>query len=140
MQILSFDPGLTTGWAYLDTVQNRLWYGQFENWQEVEELMAPPRELPPQVDIVIAEEFRLYPHIGDRLKWQTFPASEVIGVIKFLAECYNLPLYMQPAAMAKKLKLAEKLGMKHAEDAVRHALAFLAKEKLLLPPFADLVA
>jgi len=140
MQILAFDPGLTTGWSYLDTVRKTVAYGEFKKWEKIEELMAPPRDLPPQVDVVVAEEFRLYPHIGDRLKWQTFPASEVIGVIKFLGECYYLPVVMQTAAMAKKLKLTEKFSSKHAEDAVRHALAFLKKEGLLQEPFSDLIA
>ena len=139
MQVLSFDSGATTGWAYLDTVRKMLWFGEFENWQKVQELMAPPRDLPPQVDVVVAEEFRLYPAMGQRLMWSIMVASEVNGVIKFLAECYNLPLSMQSAAMAKKIKLVEKLRMKHAEDAVRHALAFLKREGLLKEPFADLI-
>jgi len=135
MQILALDPGLTTGWCHLDTNRDAFCYGQFENWQNLEDLMTPL-----QVDVVVAEEFRLYPHLGDRLKWQTFPASEVIGVIKYLAERYNIPLVVQNAAQAKKLKLTEGLGMKHAEDALRHALAFLKKEGLLREPFTDLIA
>lgn len=84
-------------------------------------------------DIIIVERFLLYPWSAKRLKWDQLRAIEVIGVIKYLAEEADILVVMQNASVAKSIELAKipEDFDKHAQDAFRHALAFLKREGLL---------
>ena len=120
MKVLAFDPGETTGWAVLSP--GNLEAGEFPAWQEVRNII---KHYSPQM--IVIEEFRLRPSAALALTWTTFPTIEVIGVIKFLAESFNIPCKTQTAAQAKVFKL--KLNLKalegvpnHAGDALRHAI------------------
>ena len=123
MKVLAFDPGETTGWAFLmpgpgPSTSTSPVCGEFPTWQDVRsliELYSP--------QMIVLEEFRLRPRAAFALTWTTFPTIEVIGVIKFLADDFNIPYRTQTAAQAKVYRLQPLSGItNHAGDALRHAI------------------
>jgi len=114
--ILAFDPGGTTGWACLR--EGQLAGGSFPLWSKVEHLLVSVGP-----DIVVCEDFLLYPGKAQHLYWNRFEAVQVIGVLKFLTDKFGIPLVMQTAAQGKAMKVVRVHEFnKHATDALRHAL------------------
>lgn len=132
MRVLSFDPGHTTGWAVFDKgpdnksheLVNR---GVIKDWHGIAELIETYGP-----DIITYEIFRLYSWKANQKSWDTFLEVEVIGVIRYLAEVYRLPIIGQTPADGKhfyndvKLKKMELYqSITHINDATGHALFFL---------------
>jgi hypothetical protein len=132
MIILAFDPGETTGWCRVDTAMHTVTGGSFPLWEGIGLYYAAGGYWK-TIDAIVVERFLLYPWAAKRLRWDKLKPVEVIGVIKFMAQKRSIPVTMQNAADAKRIKLAKKPeGFdRHALDAFRHALAFLKREGLL---------
>ena len=134
MIVLAFDPGNQTGWCRVNTTASSIEGRSFPLWDEVIEHITgcslSPRVSP---DCIVIERFMLYPAVAKRLKWNKLETVEVIGVIKHIAETWQIPVIMQSARAGKSIELAKTPeGFdKHACDALRHALVFLKREGLL---------
>ncbi len=130
MYVLAFDPGETTGVAWLkhtegeeeatilDTYVTPLWDGIEETI-----LSSPP-------DVVVIEDFRLYPGKAKFLGFNEMPAAQVIGVIKFLCDKYEIPYVMQPASIKQAVRgdLSEVKTI-HAKDAAKHGVYYLSMQR-----------
>jgi len=126
MIVLAFDPGETTGYAVLSSDRETFVMGSFEGWSLVRALMGS--YLP---DVVVVEQYKLYPYAARSQVWSSFPTVEVIGVIKYLAERHSIPVVEQSAADAKFVNVKrtkEKKGDRHAYSALRHALLHLRRQ------------
>ena len=121
VQALAFDPGKTTGYAYLDS-HSLEEVGQLSHLNEVGDLIA---EIMP--DVIVYES---YPRNWARHNDFHYPV-EVIGVIKYASYGVNRPTVPQTPGMVKcgywtieKMKAIGlyQVGKPHARDAVRHLL------------------
>ena len=126
MRVLAFDPGETTGWALVDSeTENRTFLsGEFPAFSWAAKLVNGY-----EPDVAVVEAFRLYPSRAKAQSWSTFPAVEVIGVIKFVCQKANVPIVFQNASLAKSIWVDCDQGAinKHAYDALRHALIWLRR-------------
>lgn len=143
MKILVFDPGENTGWVAANVscngesdiiaagtaVRNHLNIADLFNTYEP--------------DIVVFERFNLYPGMAKTLSWNTFYPCEVIGVIRYLCDKYQIPYYEQAPSIKKYagglqqdwVELRRKFAVtEHSKDAYLHLKYFLRnhKEKLLV--------
>ena len=133
--LLSIDPGETTGWA------------QFTNGKlagsgmiEVKKLglgslgifvMTNPNIV--NFDYVVIEDYKIYPHMLRQHIMSTVFPVKVIGALQFMFEIEKIPVIMQMASTGKGFCSDERLkewgywikGQKHSRDAVRHGCYWL---------------
>lgn len=128
IRVLALDPGQTTGVAILEE-------GRLIEWSQlgtkdipigIKELSKLYDRIQPQY--IISEAYKIYGWKKDSHAWSELHTSQLIGVIKTLAQQRNIPHEERLAQEAKVFctdtKLEEwgmyKPGMKHARDAIRH--------------------
>lgn len=136
MKVLGLDPGGSTGGCEMEEVK-LTWHG-----------IVPQAELRERVrsaDLVVAEEFMLYPHMADNLKWNRALSARVLGMIELICAEENIPLVFQRAVersffggeRGKKVsdpgnvRLREMgfwLPTPHERDACRHVLTYYRKQ------------
>jgi len=83
-------------------------------------------------DIVVVEEFRLYPWTAKAHVWSNMPVCKLIGKIEYICEENNIRIIYQPASI-KKLPFVKKIikecGLKfksqHEKDAYMHLVYYL---------------
>ncbi len=127
IKVLSLDPGITTGFATLDSsdaviadhvkTDHRAFYDFLVGYNP---------------DTIVFERF-VYQR---RDKVELWPV-EVIGVIRLFAEQFEIPLYAQTPSQAKNFMTDDKLkkmglyeaGLVHGMDAVRHLMYYLVVTK-----------
>jgi len=135
MSILALDPGLTTGWAYhYDS-------GHFESGQTdfletctlVANLAATNHNL-----VIVSESFLIT--VNTAKNTQAPWSLELIGVFRYIAQSkLGRELVLQTPANAKKFADDERLkrmgfwlpNNRHANDAARHLLLYMASAKML---------
>lgn len=123
MKILGIDPGEHTGVVLMDTDQpNALKATLVVTWHGLDDIIHTHHP-----DIIVMESFRLYPHMAQTMIANDFPSSQVIGVVKYLAEKVNIPVAMQPASMAKYVKPKRMFPSPHLHDAYCHIEAYRRK-------------
>lgn len=151
MRILTVDPGGTTGFARCEVEDLEIvdWQAWHAPWQEAGMVMQsyfagtaygksphPPWTI--AIDALIMEDFFITAHTAT--KSQDGKVSiELIGVGRYLAECYHKPFVLQPPSDAKHFADNKKLkamgmwtkGLDHPRDATRHILLYLAKNRLI---------
>jgi len=119
--ILAFDPGETTGWACLR--QGKVAGGSFSLWSEVERLVDRARP-----DVVVVEDFLLYPNKMRQLKWNRLRTIRVIGVIEFVCQKRDIPCIFQLAKERLSIEVKEVRGFNiHATQALRHAILYASR-------------
>src|ERR1017187_2812754 len=52
-----------------------------------------------QLDVVVVEEFRLYPGKASAQSWSPMATAEMIGAMKWIASCAGVPITLQSAAV-----------------------------------------
>lgn len=90
------------------------------------------------VELVIVEEFRLYPWKSNQQSFSQMQTVEVIGVIRFLCEKHKVRMVEQKPVDVKAFVPDKKLndkgwltGDRHAKDASRHLYYYLkTKEEM----------
>jgi hypothetical protein len=87
-------------------------------------------------DVIVVEEFRLYPGAAATQTWSSFGTVEVIGVLKEYGRRENVAVVMQPASAKKPVRAILKAkGVKlkgrgdHAKDAELHGWHYLLAKK-----------
>lgn len=130
MNILAMDPGEHTGWVFGDDVGNLIEAGTIvRNHVACGNLI---KRLQP--DKIVYESFQLYPALAQKLAWNTFYTCEEIGIIKYVAECKNIPIETQQPAIKKyagsdlpdyKNFRKVKAVTEHTHDAYQHYLYYL---------------
>lgn len=111
MLVLAVDPGHTCGVAWLKIAD-----GVLREPASERVLSGSPGHvyhlLESKIfDVVVCEEFRLYPWLATHQAFSELHTVEVIGVIKWLTAKHDTPLYMQKADIKKEARyLAEEHG------------------------------
>lgn len=141
MRILVFDPGENTGWVAAEYASDKtridLVGGTVvRNHVGVAELfdMFNPTH-------IVYETFNLYPGMAHKgiLNWNSFYPCEVIGVIKYRAQCRGIPLFGQAPSIKKysgglkedwKILRERCNATEHMKDAYLH-LKYFERNKLL---------
>ncbi len=127
MRILGFDPGAShTGWCLLVDGSPVRW-GELSTWKRLGELIhaAVP-------DIVVAEDYRLYPSKARAQSGSQLYAVRTLGVIEYICQLHDLPFTVQMASRIRKDPLVRNVKVssnKHENDAYKHALAYWHKLK-----------
>lgn len=128
-RVVAFDPGGTVGYAVLApplslTVASEVRADDEDALQRAIECVVA------LANIVVVEEFRLYPWRSDKLSWDEGVTQQVIGRIRAECQKRRKPVVMQPASVKRLvpndvLKAADiDLRGPHAMDAARHALYY----------------
>ena len=124
MRLLVFDPGETTGWAFL--TDGKISGGSFPLWAQVKELINCYRP-----DVVLYESFYLRARAARHLIGSPFLTVQVIGVIRYLTDELGAVSVSQMPAQRTGILLKRMRGFdRHARDAVKHGLRYLIKQGL----------
>ena len=132
ISVLAFDPGHTTGYACFELgsgiEHHKIEAATLKDWHGVHDLIV---RLKPTV--IVYEIFKLYNYKAAHKAWDSFLEVEVIGVIRFIAEQYNIPVIGQTPSDGKYFfneKRLRDLGLwdktTHVRDATGHALYCLS--------------
>jgi hypothetical protein len=148
---LAIDPGLTTGVAHYDTRTREFGSLEIEGRHNLYDYLAGDWTLgiEPRAYRVWAEHGIVYPPVlivedwtvrGDthRFTRQDDP-HRIIGALDYLAYTHDVPMRLQTPAEAKRFATNDKLralgwyegGEGHADDAARHLLVALVKDKVV---------
>ena len=142
VHIYSFDPGQTTGWAHLsikDDEVSLFRVGEADHFEIGDMLRTSPifsAATSTDIDAVfVAEAYRPNPR-KSFAPW----SLETIGLIRYYANLYSIPLNMYQPSEAKSLIKDDTLrranlwtpGKRHANDAVICAVYYLVKERGLM--------
>ena len=140
MSFLSLDPGETTGACRLQSVEGDM-YITLEQW-DTKDIGAGAGLLQYMLqqyktDHVRMEDYRVYAWKTDDHTWAGLHTPQLIGAFKAVCYFARVPCTMKMAVDAKTFWTDEKLkmlgiydatkGMRHARDAFRHTLTFLAQ-------------
>jgi hypothetical protein len=134
MNIVAFDPGVTTGCVvaayesgstFLITRAEEIpWGGRFHGIKRILNFYNP--------EFIVVESFRLYPHKAQAQIGQDFPSAQVIGIIEAYAYEAGLldRIRKQPAAARVKTKVLDthKAALRstpHIIDAYQHLRYFI---------------
>lgn len=92
----------------------------------------------PHIDLVVVEEFRLYPGKAPALSWSPMKTAEMIGAMRWIAACNDLTLVLQGADIkipTRRQCIARGIQWKsrrsgHASDATLHLWYYLLRNDL----------
>lgn len=97
--VLAIDPGVTTGycWSYINYEEKEihiLTVGEFNRWSRIEEFLSV---IDNTNTCIVYEGFRFALNLRNNVRAGacTNSPSEVIGVIRFLADKFNIQVYEQ---------------------------------------------
>jgi len=131
MRIMSFDPGESTGWIFVDG--GRLRGGTVvKDFQEIENLINFYNP-----EVVVYESFRLYPGKANSMVWNDFYPVQVIGVILFICQQKKIPTVEQAASVKKFSGGLDQRWIdckdpktEHTKDAYLHLKYYLLRSKV----------
>ena len=123
MNILVFDPGHTTGWAFLSN--GKIETGSFKMWDDVWDVID--QHVMFGISTVVIESFILRRGKALALSGSRLETVQVIGYIKAVCDYFDIE-YVEQQPACKSLKIAKIEGLSvHAMDAVRHGLYYLKR-------------
>lgn len=133
MQILSWDPGVTTGWCLLDENGELKDAGQAVGFEELDKVLARY----PKPDYMVIEDYvilssKAKSHSGSRVE-----PVQIIGVLKAHAARNKIPVVLYPARLKPIQQKHSGLYPKGAHrnthwiDAYNHGWWLLFKKKLV---------
>jgi len=132
--VVSFDPGKTTGFVAgewsggkeigLTEVTVIPWNDRFYQTKDLLKFHVP--------DYIVVEAFRLYPHRAKSQIGNTFPSSQMIGIIQTYAYEQGIldRVVIQPAGNRSSVKIPDEHllmvgSSSHIQDAYRHLRYFV---------------
>jgi hypothetical protein len=87
-----------------------------------------------EYDLVVIEEFKLYPGSAPALSWSQLDTVKMIGAMEWIARCSGVPIVLQSAAVkiptraqanARGIEWKNKSG--HASDALLHLYYYMLR-------------
>jgi hypothetical protein len=125
---LVLDPGGTTGWAYFENGLPRAAGQVSDEGESIERLIDAKKP-----EVVVIEEYVLYPWRLKEQTWSDCPEAQLIGVIRFLCRKRGIRVRFQGANQAKQFCTDIRLkswkfylpNKKHANDATRHGAYYM---------------
>ncbi len=131
MKIISIDPGESSGVVvctvdgHMDTF-TIIDHRTISLWRGFECMLDEH-----QPDVIVAEQFRLYPQMARTQAFSTMVAPQVLGAVREIAERKGMPVIEQAANIGTKLQMPvhaakelRKLKTEHEKDAAKHAYAY----------------
>lgn len=122
MRILGFDPGEKhTGWCLVSNGKP-VQAGELGSWRLLRHLIEQAR---PQ--IVVAEDYRLYPSKAKAQSGSRLYPARTLGVIDYICMELDITFVLQMASRIRKDPLVKDLKVssnRHENDAYRHAMAY----------------
>lgn len=126
--LLAIDPGGTTGYAVfedLNLVKSGQCVGSHSNMNKLIDITQP--------DMIVCEDYLVYPWAAKTHKWSRVPTLRLIGGIEFKCAVAGLSLHLENAQPVKGFVTDKRLkewgyyieGKPHARDAIRHGCYFL---------------
>lgn len=141
-KVMAIDPGeVHCGTAIFDVRDPEGARPTVVNELEPRKLFMAIEQGHPRIKLIVIESFRLYPGVDQR--WSGLKTVEVIGVVRYLCDRFEIPLFEQNATIKKptfKIMAArgielrsksEKKGQ-HCMDAEAHGWHYLNKPKVKL--------
>ena len=123
MNVLVFDPGHTTGWAFLS--DGKIEAGSFKMWDDVWDTIG--QHLKRGISAVVIEAFILRRGKALALSGGRLETVQVIGYIKAVCDYFDIE-YVEQQPACKSINVAKIEGLNvHAMDAVRHGLYYLKR-------------
>lgn len=159
MRVLALDPGERVGWARADVDDSGTWDDFRHGITPLRDMaMAVHRALTdhdgydvramaPQYDVVVVEDWRLYPHLAKSMIGSSFPSVQFIGMVRLSCWLSNTKIVTQGAGIKTT---ADKMMAKvhpdlyelvtrpvahddgHDQDAIRHLFYWTTKNTTLL--------
>ena len=122
MKILAVDPGGTTGWALF--YDGKLFMcDEATGWYDIKFIVSRA------LDVIVYEDFVLFPHKAAAQIGSKMPAVSVIGVLQYTATLQDILIVSQPASIkniAKKKFDLPNFKSEHIKDAALHGLYYIA--------------
>ena len=124
--VLVFDPGHTTGWAFLS--DGKIEAGSFKLWDDVWDMVGQRLNQSGRgISTVVIESFILRRGKALALSGGKLETVQVIGYIKAVCDYFDIE-YVEQQPSCKSLSIAKIEGLNvHAMDAVRHGLYYLKR-------------
>lgn len=151
-KMLCVDPGEDTGWALfegsdlIDAGTEKLWpFGEsvwsakFSDPSEIELIGDELAAKFIGIERIVAEDFRIYPWEAKKgsLNWDQVRTARLLGALTITAKMSGMEFILQGAKIKERAEAAgaEALFMsplnenRHANDAIRHGVYYLAIER-----------
>lgn len=131
MKLIGIDPGVTTGWASYDTERWSGLCGECRGLEDVRNVLDA--YLP---DVVVLEQFRLFPWKAKQQSWSNMPAAEISGIVDLWCRDHMVVLCRQTPGLRKTVpnEWLKALGLwkpsrgkPHARDAAKHLASYIAQ-------------
>lgn len=134
MKYLALDPGDTTGWAGFKENGDVDGFGDLFSKEDVYEMLNRNRP-----DVVICEDYFLYPWLAKEQSWSPFDTVRIIGAVEFW--CWDndkLLVLQKPDIKGIAYKWAglvkpNNKKMTHQTDAYVHGVYYLQKNGIRKP-------
>lgn len=145
MKMLTVDPGEDTGWSVwedgklIEAGTEKLWTFPHRVWEGVNVLqntvpVSEENEIFCGVQRFVVEDFKIYPWKAKELGWDRVRTARLIGALTFIAAIQGIDFVLQPAKIKERAEAAgaEEFFLKplhenrHANDAIRHGVYYLA--------------
>ena len=142
MKVLGLDPGVTTGWALVEVIDNKI---DFKSWGETKDMeMIEIADIVEESDYVVYEEWVTDPRHARRgaFNQNKMPAARVIGSIRTLYRLTKKPSdrivkqynHQKPVAYGLAgMKYQKGKQRMHKQDALAHAVFFSVRTLKALP-------
>lgn len=131
---LALDPGNSTGWATFNEKGDVVGFGTCVTRQEVYEKVADS-----EPELIIMEDYRLYPWKSKEQSWSPFETVRVIGAVEYYAYLHKCQMVLQePSIKSIGYKWAglvkpKNHALSHETDAYVHGVFYLQKQGIRTP-------
>lgn len=131
--LLAIDPGETVGWALFTIKSGEIVDADASQYEYMDFLKFLEKKIN-SYDEVLIEDYKIRKTTISANLNKELVTVKVIGVIEWLCKKYNTEYSFQPAGIGKEFFDKQRLkdfnlwvvGKKHARDAIRHGLWYLA--------------
>jgi hypothetical protein len=90
------------------------------------------------LDLVVIEEWKLYPEMAQKMVGSDFPTCQLIGALRYVLDCAEIPYHLQPAQIkyptmgvlrnARFKLISQRTGCSgHVQDAELHGWYFMIR-------------
>lgn len=131
---LAVDPGNSTGWATFNDTGDVVGFGTCVTRNSVYEKLA---EAAPE--LIIMEDYRLYPWKAKEQSWSGFETVRIIGAVEYYAYLHNAKVVLQePSIKGIGYKWAgltkpKNHALSHETDAYVHGVYYLQSNGIRKP-------
>ena len=132
MRIIVLDPGETTGKTTWEFQNN---YLRLLDGELIENYLEYNWNILLEYDLVLIEDFLLYPNKSERMIFNRFVPAKILGIVEYICYKNKIPLEKQRAIDIKKfisLKVLKDLKCwfpsEHLKDSSKHCLTYFVKK------------